>query len=468
MGRRLVELSFKRYDKDTLLHHVGNVLIVLSIANIVPAVFALLFEESLAFKLLMVFETVIIYVIGYVLSRRYQPGSVSLVEAMTIMVFAFLIPPFMMLFPLLTKGADLIDALFEGVSSITTTGLSCLPPSVIDPTVNFLRSYYQWVGGLGIAFFTLTVLVPPGSAAYNIYLAHLGKIRVSPLSRRNVVEILKIYSALTLLALITYLVLGMDTYSAMINALTTVSTGGFSTYAVFPPYLLPAVTLFMFISAQPLVMYYVLLKHKRGRIFLPQMISFTVGVFIVSIMLSIISGIPFTKSIFETVSAASTTGYTALNLAGSDDLTRFLLVILMLSGACLGSTGGGIKQLRVIILVKSLIRHIKQSIMPRGTILPVKISGETIREDDIGLAYNLLFVYLLVLILSTLIFTIYGYSLSSSLFETASALATTGLSVGVSSWQLAVPLKIVLIIDMWLGRVEIIPFIVVFYNLFHK
>ena len=260
----------------------------------------------------------------------------------------------------------------------------------------------------------------------------------------------------------------MDTYSAMINALTTVSTGGFSTYAVFPPYLLPAVTLFMFISAQPLVMYYVLLKHKRGRIFLPQMISFTVGVFMVSIILSIVSGIPFTKSIFETVSAASTTGYTALNLAGSDDLTRFLLVILMLSGACLGSTGGGIKQLRVIILVKSLIRHIKQSIMPRGTILPVKISGETIREDDIGLAYNLLFVYLLVLILSTLIFTMYGYSLSSSLFETASALATTGLSVGVSTWQLAVPLKIVLIIDMWLGRVEIIPFIVVFYNLFHK
>ncbi len=463
-----MELSFKRYDKDTMLHYVGNVLIVLSIANIVPTVFALLFEESLAFKLLMVFETIIIYVIGYMLSRQYQPGSVGLVEAMTIMVFAFLLPPFMMLFPLLTKGVDLIDALFEGVSSITTTGLSCLPPSAMDPTVDFLRSYYQWIGGLGIAFFTLTVLVPPGSAAYNIYLAHLGKIRISPLSRKNVIEILKIYSVLTFSAFITYLVLGMNIYSAVINALTTVSTGGFSTYAIFPSNLLPIVTLFMFISAQPLVTYYMLLKYRRGRIFSPQLVSFTIGVLIGSILLSMASGIPLMKSIFETVSAASTTGYTALNLADSNDLTRFVLVILMLSGACLGSTGGGIKQLRIIILVKSFVRHIKRTLAPRGTILPIKVSGEIIQDDDIKLAYNLLFVYLLVLVVSTLIFMMYGYSLSSSLFETASALATTGLSVGVSSWQLAVPLKIVLIIDMWLGRVEIIPFIIVFYNLFYK
>lgn len=468
MIRRLVELSFKRYDKDTLLHHVGNVLIVLSIANIAPTVFALLFEETLTFKLLMVFETIIIYVIGYMLSRRYQPGSVGLVEAMIIMVFAFLLPPYMLLFPLLTKGIDLTDALFEGVSSITTTGLSCLPPSAMDPTVNFLRSYYQWIGGLGIAFFTLTVLVPPGSAAYNIYLAHLGKIRISPLSRKNVVEILKMYSVLTLSAFITYLVFGMNIYSAVINALTTVSTGGFSTYTVFPSNLLPIVTLFMFISAQPLVMYYMLLKYRRGRIVSPQVVSFTIGVLIGSIILSMVSGIPFMKSLFEIVSAASTTGYTALNLADSDDLTRFVLVILMLSGACLGSTGGGIKQLRIIILVKSFVRHIKQALMPKGTILPIKVSGEIIQDDDIKLAYNLLFIYLIVLIVSTLIFMMYGYSLSSSLFETASALATTGLSVGVSSWQLAFPLKIVLIIDMWLGRVEIIPFIIVFYNLFYK
>jgi len=451
-----------------LLHHIGNVLLVLSIANIVPTIYALLFEELLAFKLVMIVETIIIYIIGYLLAKKYQPENIGFTEALTIMVFAFIVPPFMILSPLMTKGISFINALFEGVSSITTTGLSCLSPEMIDPTINFLRSYYQWIGGLGIAFFTLTILVSPGSAAYNLYLAHLGKIRISPLSRKNVVEILKIYSVLTLLAFIAYVVFGMTPYSALINALTTISTGGFSTYSIFPENMLPIVSFFMFISAQPLIMYYMLFKYRREKVFLPQITSFAIGVLIGSLLLTLISGVPLAKSVFEVVSAASTTGYTAIDLTGSNDFTRFVLIILMISGACLGSTGGGIKQLRIIILFKSFARHIKQAISPKGSVLPVKISSEPVQEDDIRLAYNLLFMYIFVLIISTLVFMTYGYSLSSSLFETASALATTGLSVGLSSPSLAAPLKIVLIIDMWLGRVEVIPFIIVFYNLFHR
>ena len=169
---------------------------------------------------------------------------------------------------------------------------------------------------------------------------------------------------------------------------------------------------------------------------------------------------------FQTVSALSTTGYTSVNNELLSDASKLLLSTIMILGAGFGSTGGGIKQLRIVIISKTIIYYIKKQLLPKDAVLSLKISGKQISWDEVLFSFILLAIYAMVLLVSTIIITAQGYSLQDSLFESASALATTGLSTGLSSHTLPLLAKIVLIIDMWFGRVEIIPYLIIFGKLF--
>ncbi len=436
------------------------VLYFMSISIIPPFIAAIILSEKPLFILAIGLEGLLLFLTCKLLSRITSPGDIGFTEALVLTALTFLLGGFVAGIPIIVYDEP-INALFEGISAITTTGLSSLNQNSLTPGVHFLRSYYQWIGGLGIALLTVSFLVSPGSAAYNIYAAHLGKTKIKPLSLSTVRVLLKIYIILTIAYLILYIASGLNVFDALINSLTTISTGGFSTITLFDsPKLMIVGFIGMFISAQPLIMYYYLYRGNLKRILNEkQLYSFTIILLSGFLALTLVDHKGIIQSLFQAVSALSTTGYSALNNNSLSDSSKLILSILMITGASLGSTGGGLKQLRIIILFKTLLHNIKTRLYPPKTVRPLKINNTLIDSSTIISILSLTTLYIIVLLFSTWIFTIHGYTLSNSLFESSSALATTGLSTGITGPRLSCDLKIVLMIDMLLGRVEIIPYI---------
>jgi len=454
---------------NNIRFYLGTILYIIGFAQIVPVITSIVLGESLIFILLLVSTMLTTIFIAYIIKRNSRYSEVNILEAFTIMVLAFLIPGFTCAIPILAYNVNFIDALFEGVSAITTTGLSALPPHALTPGVHFLRAYYQWLGGFSIAMLVLLFLATPGSAAYSIYMAHLGRFKVTPLSVSTVKAFLKIYVILTLIFAFIYLASGLSFFDSIINALTTISTGGFSTISTFKQNAMYAGLILMFISAQPLAIYYFLYKGEFKRIVRdPQLLLFTtvlLTTFLISLP-TLHTGL--IEYLFQLTSALSTTGYSALNNSTLPDSNKYILSILMIIGAGFGSTGGGLKQLRLYIILKSIIHSIQRTTIPSKAVSYIRVGDKTLSESDILWAYTLFSLYIIVLSISVFIFLLHGYSFPDSLFETSSALATTGLSVGLSSHTLQFIPKVVLIIDMFLGRIEIIPLLIVSSHIIKK
>lgn len=450
-------------------YYLSNMLYLLGFSQIIPIIFSTVVGEAFWFIVLLLFDSIILILSAYILRRISILGEINIIEAYTVMVFAFIIPGFTCALPIIVYDVSFIDALFEGVSAITTTGLSALPQHALTPGVHFLRSYYQWLGGIGIALLTLSFLLAPGTAAYNIYIAHLGKYKLKPLSISTIKIIVKIYVIFTLIYFILYLISGLSLLDAVLNSLTTISTGGFSRISVFSGGYMYVAMILMFASAQPLAIYYLLFKGEFKKIIRdPQLISFASLSIIGFIAISIAVGKMSSALLFQIISALSTTGYSAVNNVYLSDTAKFVLSILMIIGAGFGSTGGGLKQLRIYIILKSIIVNVKKLYLPRDAVIHVKIRGRTLPDHEILFSYTLLGIYITVLIVSTYVISLYGYNLADSFFEASSALATTGLSVGVSGHSLPTVPKIVLIINMWLGRVEVFPFITLFTSFYYS
>jgi trk system potassium uptake protein TrkH len=442
-----------------MLYYYARIMYLLAYTALIPAIASIILGENIYFVISCFMASGMLYFFAYLIDRNSTPGELSILDAYTLTALSFLTAGLVAAIPLMVYD-DPLNALFEGVSAITTTGLSSLKVSSLTPGVHFLRAFYQWIGGLSIALLTITILIQPGSTAYNIYIVRMGRFKPKPLSSSAIKLILKIYVALTIFFIIVYVLSGQEVFTALINSLTTVSTGGFSTINYLNGIIMYPVMIFMFMSAQPILIYYFLFRERRFlRRLDVQVFSFTIIVLLSGFLFSIISSMPFDKSFFQVISALSTTDYTSINNNLISDSGKLLLSILMIIGAGMGSTGGGFKQLRLVILIKSIINTLKKPLLPKKSISIVKIRSINVEFEEVEWTYMLLLVYLIILLISTLIFTIYGYSLVDSLFESSSALATTGLSVGLSGPALENPLKILLIIDMLLGRVEIIPFI---------
>ncbi|MCD6195420.1 MAG: TrkH family potassium uptake protein, partial [Staphylothermus sp.] len=297
-----------------ILYYLSTMLYFLGLAHLVPLIFSIIVGESVTFISAILIDIVLLLFLGYVFRRISIVEEIGLVEAFTVMVLSFIIPAFTCAFPIMVYGYSFIDALFEGVSAITTTGLSVLDYGEVSIGIEFLRAFYQWLGGIGIALLVVSFMLAPGSAAYNIYLAHLGKYKIAPLSSRTIRIILSIYVSLTMIYIMIYLFSGLSLIDSIINALTTISTGGFSRLTYFSGIAMYSAIMLMFVSAQPLALFYFIRKGNIKKILSdPQLISFTTIVFISSIALYLFDKINYASALFQVVSALSTTGYTSVN-----------------------------------------------------------------------------------------------------------------------------------------------------------
>ncbi len=449
-----------------LRYYLGLVLILLGASFIPPVVVSLVYGEEYYIGYSII--SLALMGLGYAMYRDSVRENLEYIDSLVIAVLSFLIPALANTAVMVLYGFDTWDSLFESVSGITTTGLSMFNTSDLPKTMIFERAWLQWIGGVGIVVMTIGFILKPGTVAYQLFATHLRKEPSMPSVKTIARAVVGLYGALTAIAFIVYTLSGTPVFDSLVYALTTTSTGGFAATSVFPKAIVWPAVVFMFLSSQSFTRYYLAFRGRRLAEIVrsPQIKSFIV-LNILSIILFyyamtlVTPGITVEDAVFNTLSALSTTGYSTIDMSTLPDSGKYILVILMLVGASMGSTGGGIKQYRLIILFKEIGRRIRKAYHPPEEIEVVKIGGKPLGDEEVYSHILIINLYILVLTLSVLAFQLAGYPLVDSLFNTASAIGTVGLQTSMLNNTIEWYLKLVVSIDMFLGRLEILPVIAI-------
>ena len=473
---RIAALSFA-VRPSVIGRYIGQLSLVLFVMSLAPLLVSLLYGEySLTPYYGVVSLTLLL--MGGLLSRIENHRQIQTNEAMVITTIMFMLMPLLACYPMMkASGMSFIDALFEGVSAVTTTGLSTLATVEDKPhTFLFARAWMQWYGGLGIVVLTIALLM--GSGAVSRKLAQLQIDSEDLLGSAKLIarKALGIYLILTLLGVLLLWASGMEGFHALLHSLTALSTGGFSSFdagmAALNGQSQLVLSLLSLLGAIPLLLYYRcyadgwrnLVNNLQVRAMLVMMLLITLAM-MASIQLS--TGIVWSEALsmasMLAISAQSTTGFSPMPLAELDDGSKLLLIFSMLTGGGLGSTAGGIKILRLLILLRLLQLLLQRASLPGRAIAEPRLAGERMEGPDIERALLLILIYLLIIFCSWLPFVFMGYDPVDALFEVVSASATVGLSSGITSSELEPLLKGILCFDMLAGRVEIIALLVVLY-----
>lgn len=373
--------------------------------------------------------------------------------------------------PAFLTVAPPVDAVFESMSGFTTTGLTLLDVEVVPPSVLFFRAYAQWIGGAGIVVLSLAVLAGAGGAAAKLYTSESGETNLlgSVLATGRVVVVA--YGVLTLAAFLSLVAAGAGWWDGLLHSLSLVSTGGFTPFGDsiggYDSAVTAGVTIvFMILGAVSFPLFYVAWRGEWRRVVGDAqlrllLVLVAVGTS-VALLLGSAGGI---ATLFHITSAATGTGFFLEEPSAWTDGTRLLAVGHMFVGGATGSTTGGLKLLRTLMILLLVAWAITRVMVPRETKVPLRIQHVAIDEDDLRRALVLFVGLVAMVFVSALLLTSAGVPLADALFEATSASNTVGLSAGVAQPELPAWAKLVLTVNMWAGRVEVVPVLVLLHPL---
>jgi len=460
-----------------VLKYFGQLCIVLALLTLVPLVVSILlgdYRVALRYSIVLVG----VFTMGFFLQRLPTPKRIQTNEAMVVTALVFLFAAMVMTWPTMGSGLSFIDALFETISAVTTTGLS-VTASVADKPAIFLfsRSWMQWVGGLGIIILSVATMIRPGLAAKRIGDLEDYEEDLVGGTRAHARRVLIIYSILTGFGIIALGLLGAGWFNSVIYSLSAVSTGGFSPHnaslAGFSSQWLQAMVILLSMAgAIPLVLYFRSFK-EGGRVLIRDrqlqwlIISGVVTALLVAWFLFNQDGFGWIQALrhgaLNAFSAHTTAGFSTLDISQINAGAKLTLIFSMFIGGAAGSTAGGIKILRLLILVQLLYIFLQRAGMPKQAVAEASLGRRRLETDEIQNALSIVFIFMTFIAISWLVFVGMGHNPLDSLFEVVSAIGTVGLSTGIAAPELHPILKGVLCADMLLGRLEIIAWLVLFY-----
>lgn len=373
-----------------------------------------------------------------------------------------------------------VDAFFEMVSGFTTTGASILTDVEALSRCNlFWRSFSHWLGGMGVLVFLLAVV--PGArknGGTGIYLMRAESPgpsvdKLTPHLRQTAMILYGIYILLTALCIVCLLLGGMPVFDSFCIAFGTAGTGGFaiknSSMGGYSCFLQTVVTVFMFLFGVNFSLYYMLLLRKFKAVFKNEELRLYFGIAAGSIVLIAINISRMYNTVYESVhhaafqvvSIMTTTGYGTVDFEQWPAFSKAILLSLMFIGASAGSTGGGLKVSRVLLLMKSIRRTIRKALHPRR-VQPVYMDGRAVSEEVCDNVNAYLAIYCVILVLSFAIISVDGFSIGTNFSAVASCFNNIGpgfeLVGATQNFSIYSNLsKIILSLDMLLGRLEIFP-----------
>ena len=449
--------------------YVGTLLEILGILIIIPVFASWLYSDGMHTGFFI--GAVLSFILGMFLDRRFEKEELGLSESMVIAAISFVVVSLIGAIPY-TFYMGLLDSWFESVSGFTTTGLSVIQPEGFPISLLFWRALTQWIGGVGILIIFLTLVSSPGMSSYYLYKAEGGAGMIEAGVRSTVRKVMIIYGTYTAIGFALFSLAGMPMLEAVLNSITGIATGGFTTRnasigAFQSPQIERVAMMLMVLGATSFFVHARLWNLKfRDYIRNPETRLFWSILVIFSLIVSVTylsSTEPFRYGVFQTFSALTGTGFSNAPVdAGS---TKLLLIMLMVIGGYAGSTAGGLKLIRSGIILKALPWMGKKISLPHEAVVPFKYSKKVIKSEELAIISIFALIYLIIMGVSAMGLTFMGYSPLDSFFTVASAEGTVGLSAFPIVDMPAMG-KLILIVNMFLGRLEIIPFLVLIYVTF--
>lgn len=455
----------------------GRLCGVLAVLNLAPLIVSLVYNETLLS--MRYFIIVAALTLTSLTTLHLQiPSKLQVNEALVITILAFAAAAITMVYPFVGAGLPWLDALFEAVSGVTTTGLSTVADVEIQPhSFLFARAWLQWYCGLAIIVLSLVLLSGPGIAARRLAAAGGDVDDIIGTSGAYAQRMLAIYMLLTVFGITITMALGQDAFNATLHILSAVSTGGYSSFNTslnaldgWAPRV--AVLVVCVSGALPLALYYQAWQYGWRQLANDrevQTLLLCIGLITLVLWMNLLIRHTFTptEALIQTaatvVSAQTTSGFSTVNIADLDTGSKGILIIAMALGGGMGSSAGGIKITRLLILLRLLQILLLRTALPTHAVAEPHLGGHRLESAEIQHALFIILLYVSVIFLSWLLFLIFGYDPLNALFEVVSATATVGLSVGITSQDLHPLLKGILCIDMLMGRLEVFALLVLCY-----
>ena len=462
--------QLRRRDLLLIEHPLGMIMQGIGVVVLSPVIFALIYNENT--YLAFIIPSILSLAVGHLLKMSSsQNNNLGIKHGMIIAAVAWLWAAFIgSLCLVMGTNVDFLNAFFESMSAWTGSGLSIfINVEVLPKSILFLRSLEQWIGGLGVVIVVIGILIRPGTSAARLYKSEAREEKIKPSITGTVKTIWWIYLFYTVVGILLYVAAGMPLFDAINNTFCNLSTGGMSVkndnvgaYNSIPIYIITMIL--MIIGGTSFLVHY---KAFKGNVLdAIRDIQFQTAIAIIvlfSILLIVVTKFSTVDAFYFVISALSTTGSSIQpvnTIAGWPNYAKIVIIAAMILGMSAGSTSGAFKLIRLITLFKGIYWEIIRIISPTGSVIPRKISGKPIGDVEIREAGNYLFLYLSFICISWLMLMQHGYNGIDSLFEVASAQGNIGLTTGIISATMPPIAQVFLIVNMWIGRIEIIPALV--------
>lgn len=477
-----------------VLRTLGILLVFTSLIMVPPSLVSLIYADGELKTFIQSFASILFVGLSFFLPLYKVKSELRKRHGFLIVILAWSMVGLFGSFPfMLSEQTSLTftDSFFESFSAFTTTGatiithLDALPPSIL-----FYRHFMQWVGGIGIIVLAVAILPLLGIGGMQLYQAEApGPVKDSKLAPR-IAETAKylfyIYMVLTIVCALVYWALGMSVFDAICHALSTTSIGGMSTHdesiAYFNNvYIEIACMFFMYLSAINFGLHFTAWKQKQiFRYFAdPEFIFFTAILFSIILLSSLL--LYFNGSYsnlldalrygsFQTVSIITTTGFGSTNFSSWESHIPLFIIIVGFIGGCAGSTAGGIKAIRLLVMYKQFIREIHRLIHPSG-VFAIKYGRSVISDRLIQAIWAFIGAYLTIFFFMVIIFMMTGLDFETSFSTVAASINNLGPGLGEVSANYANitnTAKWIMCFNMLLGRVEIFTFLVLFSPMFWR
>lgn len=470
---------------------LGHILLALGGFMLLPALVALIYKENdLLAHLISAFTCLFI---GSSVSwfLRKTPVDIGRREGFIVVTLVWIVMSLFGCLPYILSGSipGFTDAFFETISGFTTTGASVVSNiEALPHGILFWRSVTHLIGGMGIIVLAVAILPYFGFGGMSLFNAEAAGItndKLHPRIKQTAKLLWRIYIILILLQTGFLLLGGMPLFDALCHSFSTLASGGFSTQndsiAGYSPFIQYTIIIFMFLAGTNFTLFYFVWKRKFKKVFTNRELLIYISIIaiitaIVTVTLTFLDHVPgegsFRTALFQVVSLITSTGFATADYTQWHPYLTYLMFLLLFSGACVGSTSGGIKIMRHSILFRNTLLEFKRMVHP-SAVIPLRVQGKIIAPDIVYKVLAFVMLYMTIFSLGTFALTVFGMDMDSAMGAAATTMGGIGPGLGtvgpVNNFSLVPGAgKWVLTFLMLIGRLELFTVLILFSPYFWK
>jgi trk system potassium uptake protein TrkH len=470
-----------------VVHLTGTLVRLFSPALLAPALVSLIYSE---FRDVVGFliAAVVTAVVGVAMRRAGGPEAgdferLRRIEGIAIVALTWMVVAHLAAIPYMWARLGYVDALFESMSGLTTTGATIFTDfEAFGQGIFFWRGLTHWLGGVGVITLFIAVLPRLAIGGRELFFAEAAgpsDEKLKPQLRQTALALWKVYTALTAAQVVALMVVGMSLYDAVCHAFATMAAGGFSPHprsvAGYESAAIDwVIIIFMFIAGANFALQYRAVRgSSRTLVRDEEFRAYTLVVVVASVLVTLAllnEGMATLDAVrhaaFQVISILTTTGFASTDFELWSDQAKIVLFVLMFIGGCAGSAGGGPKVVRHVLMARFTLRELKRTLHPRA-ILPVKLGGRVVPEHILRDVQVFMLFYLLTFAVGAMLVVLLGADLMTGITASIACLGNIGPGFGpigpMGSFADLHPLsKVVLTLEMWIGRLEVLTVLVLF------